>query len=184
MGPRRYVNIFIEANPNCPEGCSQRFQAVGEPRTVRRIRITPRTRFLSVAAIRLAGAALGARAADGPKAEAPKTPWKIVGQLEEACSCNAACPCWFGSKPTRMTCGGGQFIFIEKGTYGDVTLNGLAVGSMVQSPAGQSMMDSFGKWNFNYFYIHAKANPDQRDALKALAKEVLVGEASLKTEVR
>jgi len=41
MGPRRYVNIFIEANPNCPEGCSQRFQAVGEPRTVRRIRYSP-----------------------------------------------------------------------------------------------------------------------------------------------
>jgi hypothetical protein len=22
-----------------------------------------------------------------------KTPWKITGQLEEACSCDAACPC-------------------------------------------------------------------------------------------
>src|SRR2546425_9936173 len=61
-----------------------------------------------------------------------KTPWKIVGQLEEACSCNAACPCWFGSKPTHMTCGGGQFIFIEKGTYGSVPLDGLAVGNMVE----------------------------------------------------
>ena len=122
--------------------------------------------------------------AQAKKDEAGKKPWRIVGQLEEACSCNAACPCWFGSKPTRMTCSGGQFLFIEKGSYGDVTLNGLAVGSMVQSPEGQSMMDSFGKWNFNYFYIDAKANPEQREALKALAKEVLVGEASPKTEVR
>ncbi len=41
MGVRRYVNLFIEPNPNCPEGCSQRFQAVDEPRTVRRIRYSP-----------------------------------------------------------------------------------------------------------------------------------------------
>ena len=41
MGARRYVNLFIDPNPNCPEGCSQRFQAVGEPRTVRRILYSP-----------------------------------------------------------------------------------------------------------------------------------------------
>ena len=41
MAPRRYVNLFIEPNPNCPEGCSQRFQAVAEPRTIRRIRHSP-----------------------------------------------------------------------------------------------------------------------------------------------
>ena len=45
-------------------------------------------------------------------ADAPKTPWKITGQLEEACSCSAACPCWFGSKATRMACGGGQFVLV------------------------------------------------------------------------
>jgi hypothetical protein len=54
------------------------------------------------------------RGADQPKS---KTPWKITGQLEEACSCDAACPCWFNSKPTKMTCGGGQVLFIEKGNY-------------------------------------------------------------------
>src|SRR6266699_1978119 len=47
------------------------------------------------------------RAANEPK---DKTPWKIKGQLEEACSCDAACPCWFNSKPTKMTCGGGQVL--------------------------------------------------------------------------
>src|SRR5438477_290500 len=55
-----------------------------------------------------------------PVLSAPKelTKWKITGQLEEACSCNAACPCWFDSKPTRMTCGGNQVLFIQKGNYG------------------------------------------------------------------
>jgi len=37
VSPRRHVNVFIEPNPNCPEGCTQRFQAAGESRTVRRI---------------------------------------------------------------------------------------------------------------------------------------------------
>ena len=35
---RRFVNVFIEPNPNCPEGCSQRFQATSAPRAVTLIR--------------------------------------------------------------------------------------------------------------------------------------------------
>ena len=145
--------------------------------------MTRRTLFLSFAAIALAGAALVARAADAPKTEAPKTPWKIVGQLEEACSCNAACPCWFGSKPTRMTCGGGQFIFIDKGTYGSVALDGLSVGSMLESPEGKSMMESFGNFKFSNVYVDEKATPQQREALLVIAK-VLGSESSPKREIR
>jgi hypothetical protein len=142
-----------------------------------------RTLFLSFAAIALAGAALVARAADAPKTEAPKTPWKIVGQLEEACSCNAACPCWFGSKPTRMTCGGGQFVFIEKGTYGSVALDGLSVGTMVESPEGKSMMESVGNWKLSNVYVDEKANPQQREGLLAIAK-ILGADFSPKKEIR
>ena len=146
--------------------------------------MTRRTLFLLFAAIALAGAALVARAADAPKTEAPKTPWKIVGQLEEACSCNAACPCWFGSKPTHMTCGGGQFIFIEKGTYGSVSLDGLSVGNMVESPEGKSMMESFGNWKSSNVYVDEKANPQQREALMAIATKVLPIDSSPKKEIR
>ncbi len=116
--------------------------------------------------------------------DAPKTPWKLAGQLEEACSCSAACPCWFGSKPTKMNCGGGQFLFITKGNYGNVNLDGLAVGSMSQSPDGKGMMESYGKWNFNYYYVDEKGTPEQRKALEAIANTVLAGGASPKTEVR
>src|SRR5882724_13283010 len=86
------------------------------------------------------------------KAPTAAVPWRIVGQLEEACTCSAACPCWFGSKPTKMTCGGGQILFIEKGNYGKVKLDGLAIANIAQSPEGQSMMESFGNWNFSYTY--------------------------------
>jgi len=132
----------------------------------------------------LAGAAWLAVAADAPKGTAAPTPWKIRGQLEEACSCNAACPCWFDSKPSKMTCGGGQFLFIDKGTYGNVSLDGLAIGNMVQSPPGQGMMESFGKWTFSYIYLDEKANPDQRKALEAVARTILPVAASPKVEVR
>ena len=104
------------------------------------------------------------------RAEDKKAPWKVSGELEEACSCDAACPCWFDSHPTKMTCGGGQVIFIDKGTWGDVPLDGLAFGVMGQSPEGKSMMESIGAWNFVTFYVDEKANPAQRKALEAIAR--------------
>jgi hypothetical protein len=113
-----------------------------------------------------------------------KTFWKITGVLEEACSCSAACPCWFNSKPTQPMCSGSQVLFIEKGTYGKVPLNGLAVANMVQSPEGQTMMDSFGKWNFSYLYIDERATPEQRAALVEISKTALPFAGSSKTEIR
>ncbi len=140
--------------------------------------------FLSVGLVAVASSVLVARAADAPKTQPAKTPWKIVGQLEEACSCNAACPCWFGSKPTRMTCGGGGFLFIDKGTYGGVPLDGLAVGNMVESSEGKTMMESFGSWKFSNTYVDEKATPQQRQALLAIASTVLHVDSSPKKEVR
>ncbi len=134
-------------------------------------------------ALGVAAVAVGARAVLAESAPADK-PWKIVGQLEEACRCNGACPCWFDSKPSHSNCGGGQVLFIEKGTYGDVALDGLAIGMMSQSPDGKGMMESFGEWNFINFYIDEKASPQQREALTAIAHGVLAGGASKNTEDR
>src|SRR5438067_7401738 len=122
--------------------------------------------------------------ADDTAKSSAKTPWKITGQLEEACSCSAACPCWFGSKPTRMSCGGAQVLFIEKGSYGDVPLDGLAVANFAESPEGQTMMDSFGNWKFSYGYIDERATPEQRKALREIAKIALPEAGSNKVEYR
>jgi len=142
------------------------------------------TLFLTLGLVAVAGAALAVRAADTPAAKPAKTSWHMVGQLEEACSCSAACPCWFGSKPTRMTCGGGQFLFIDKGIYGNVSLNNLAVGQMVESPEGKTMMESVGSWKFSNVYIDEKANPQQREALLAIASQVFPVDASSNKETR
>ena len=107
----------------------------------------------------------------GSAAEEPKstTSWKVAGELEEACSCRAACPCWFKSLPSRMTCDGAQIIFITKGKYGKTSLDGLALAQFVQSPERKSMFESFGSWNLDYVYIDDRADESQRQALKELA---------------
>jgi len=112
-----------------------------------------------------------------------KVAWRIAGEFEEACTCAAACPCWFGSKPTRMKCGGRQALFIENGHYGKVTLDGLAVAAMGQSPAGQSMMESFGNWDFAHIYVDDRATAEQRKALEAIMRTI-AGPASKNMEVR
>jgi hypothetical protein len=120
-----------------------------------------------------------------PKGKIDETKWKITGQLEEACSCMVPCPCWFASKPTRSTCSGNQVLFIEKGYYGKVSLEGLAVANYAQSPENQTMMDSFGNWNFSTNYIDERATPEQREALEAIAAIVLPsrnGSKNFKTE--
>ena len=116
-------------------------------------------------ALGIAGLAATCTAAE----TAAKVRWKVAGELEEACSCRAACPCWFKSLPSRMTCDGAQVIFITKGHYGKTSLDGLAVGQFVQSPEHKSMFESFGNWNFDYVYIDDKANEEQRAALKELS---------------
>lgn len=130
---------------------------------------TPLIRFLSLLLTLCAAfpcAPTTTKAADKQDA---KPSWKVSAELEEACSCRPACPCWFKSLPSRMTCDGAQIIFIRKGHYGKTRLDGLAVAEFVQSPEHQSMFESFGKWNFDYVYIDEKASEEQRAALKELA---------------
>ena len=118
------------------------------------------------------------------RAEAPKaagggaTAWKISGDLEESCSCDGACPCWFGNKPTKMNCSGNEVVFITKGMYGKVPLDGLAIAQVLQSPDGKSMAESMGSFNLSNIYIDEKANPEQRKALEAIAGQVLPPVAS------
>jgi len=122
---------------------------------------------LALATVYVLGTA--ALSASEESGAAKKPYWKISGQLEEACKCDAACPCWFGSKPTHVNCGGQLVYLISNGKYGNIQLDGLAFARMGQSPDGQSMMDAFGNWVFDYLYIDEKANAEQRKALEEIA---------------
>ena len=72
-----------------------------------------------------------------------------------------------------MTCDGVQAVFIQKGNYGKISLDGLALAGFVQSPEGKSMFESFGNWNFDTVYIDERANEEQRAALKEVAAHLL-----------
>ncbi len=127
----------------------------------------------------LAALAASLTLADSPTAK--KAAWNVSGQLLESCSCNAACPCWFGSMPTRMSCSGDQVIFIKSGKFGSVSLDGLAVAQFVKSPEGKTMMESFGNWEFDTVYIDSRANPEQRKALVEVAKHFFAPSAKSRT---
>lgn len=124
------------------------------------------------------------KSSDAKEDTSKSVSWKFTGDLEEACSCAAACPCWFDSKPTKKTCNGFQAVFIKNGTYGKTKLDGLAIANAVQSPEGSSMMESFGDWNFSYLYVDESASPEQRKALEDIGKQVFPIAGSKKVEVR
>jgi len=46
------------------------------------------------------------------------------------------------------------------------------------------MMESYGNWNFAYYYIDENANPGQRKALEAIAGAMLTPGVSKKTQTR
>jgi len=61
--------------------------------------------------------------------------WQLSGQLIEACSCKAACPCVLGpAEPDQRWCSGALTFAIEKGQSDGVDLSGRAVLWLVDLP--------------------------------------------------
>jgi len=53
--------------------------------------------------------------------------WAIEGNFAESCSCDLPCPCNFGSPPNHPQCEANALVEIDKGHYGEVKLDGVAV---------------------------------------------------------
>ena len=86
--------------------------------------------------------------------------WKISGTYFEACNCEVACPCVFTNAPTEGDC---QLLVgwhIEKGSLGQVALDGLNAALAVYSPG--HMLQT--KWQAA-LYLDEKANDAQKNAL-------------------
>jgi len=89
---------------------------------------------------------------------APK--WKVAGDYFEACNCNASCPCIFLSPPTEGYCDGEAAWHIEKGSFGEVELDGFNVMMAFHAPG--TMID--GGWKVA-LYIDDRGNTQQQEAL-------------------
>jgi len=92
--------------------------------------------------------------------EAANTPWRISGDLSEACTCSVPCTCNFGQGPSPShTCWALFSLDIQKGRYGKIKLNGLKL-------AGAAAEKGF------VAYLDDRATPEQAQALQAIVAQI------------
>lgn len=62
------------------------------------------------------------------------TPWTIHGVEFGNCNCSYACPCQFNALPNEGFCEASVGYAVEKGHYGDVSLDGLRMAAQYKWP--------------------------------------------------
>jgi hypothetical protein len=93
--------------------------------------------------------------------------WNISGQYFETCSCDFVCPCILGqmtARPTKGSCTLAMTLQIERGSYGNVPLDGIAFIVLVYTPEEMAK----GNWSVG-LVIDERANAEQREAVTAIA---------------
>ena len=93
--------------------------------------------------------------------------WNISGQYVETCNCDFVCPCILGQmavRPSNGSCTFAMAMQVERGSFGDVPLNGLAFIVLAMTP------EEMGKGNWSVgLVIDERATAAQRDAITAIA---------------
>ena len=101
--------------------------------------------------------------------ETAAPPWSIRGDYFENCSCTVVCPCIFSaappltSTPTEGVCDVAFAFHIDRGTFGDISLDGLNVGIAAHIPG--PMIE--GNWSVA-LYLDERADTRQQEALQAI----------------
>ena len=93
--------------------------------------------------------------------------WNISGQYVETCSCDFVCPCILGQmavRPSKGSCTFAMAMQIERGSFGDVSLNGLTFIVLGMTPEEMAK----GNWSVG-LVIDERASAAQRDAITAIA---------------
>ena len=89
-----------------------------------------------------------------------KVKWAMEADYLQACNCDYGCPCEFETAPTRGNCEAIGAWRINKGNYGDVSLDGIGIGFSLKTKAalheGDITLAAF---------IDEKANDDQKNAI-------------------
>jgi hypothetical protein len=93
--------------------------------------------------------------------------WKVSGQYYETCSCDFVCPCLPGQmtvSPTKGSCTFAMAFQVDRGTYGNVSLDGLGFVVLGFTP------EAMGKGNWSVgIIVDDRASVEQRDAIAAIA---------------
>ena len=90
-------------------------------------------------------------------------PWEIHAVVVANCNCAYGCPCQFNALPTYGTCEAADGFYIEKGFYGEVSLDGLSAGMLAKWP-GPIHEGNGERLNI----IDDKATAEQRNALEKI----------------
>lgn len=88
------------------------------------------------------------------------TPWEIQGSELVNCNCSYGCPCQFNALPSKGFCEAMGAISIEKGHYGDVSLDGVKIAVVFQWPG--PIHEGHGKCQP---IVDERATPEQREAV-------------------
>jgi hypothetical protein len=103
--------------------------------------------------------------------------WKVAGQYYETCSCDFVCPCiltQMTAKPSKGTCTFAMGFHIDRGSFGDLTLDGLGFIVIGFTP------EEMGKGNWSAgVIVDERANASQRDAIVAMASGAAGGPMSV-----
>ena len=91
--------------------------------------------------------------------------WEIQGVEFVNCSCDCGCPCQFNSLPTHGYCRAHTFVHVERGRYGDVTLDGLDWGILAMWPGPIHLGDGTFR-----VVVDERADARQRAALEAIGQ--------------
>jgi hypothetical protein len=89
-----------------------------------------------------------------------KIKWSIEADYIQACSCDFGCPCEFSAPPTRGFCEGMGAWRINRGSFGDVSLEDLGLAFAARWP--KAIHEGNGT---ACIFVDEKANAAQRDAL-------------------
>ena len=95
--------------------------------------------------------------------------WQLTGDYFENCNCDVVCPCLVStsapltSPPTQGVCDVALLFHIEKGSYDQVSLDGLSVALAAHAPGPMAN----GNWSVAA-YIDERADDTQTAALGAI----------------
>ena len=93
-----------------------------------------------------------------------KTTWMMEADYLQGCNCDYGCPCEFEAPPTRGDCQGLGAWRINRGKYGDLSLDGLGFGFVAHWPGAMHKGNGTAALLFD-----EKANAAQRKALFEIA---------------
>jgi hypothetical protein len=97
-------------------------------------------------------------------AEVPE--WHVEGDWFDVCKCNVPCPCTFAQAPTYGDCEGVLAWHVNRGNYGDVSLDGLSV-LAVGAFEGNIWSGNATNLRFGLFFDE-RADEPQRAALQMI----------------